>query len=285
LTRSAREALNEGAARLRAAGIPSARLDARVLLAMAMEVSTGEVFTETELEPATHERFAALIARRAAREPLAYLTGTKEFWSLAIAVGPGVLIPRPETETLIETALNEFPPEGLLRVLDIGTGSGCLLIAFLSARTNATGVGVDASDAALAWARRNVLAHGLGSRCRLEIARWEPAETGLFDVILVNPPYLTTTEFEQSQPEIRDWEPRSALVAGEDGLEAFRALGPVFRRRLATGGKAFIEVGAGQATAAGEILLRSGLDVKAAISDLSGVPRCLIAGQAGSRGR
>jgi release factor glutamine methyltransferase len=285
LTISVREALAEGAAHLHAAGVESARLDARVLLATAREVSPDDVFAGPEMRPVERERFCALVARRAAREPLAYITGHREFWSRSFAVGPGVLIPRPETETLVEAALRHFGYEASLRVLDIGVGSGCLLIAFLGERPRASGIGIDVSDAALAWARRNVHTNGVSLRCRFETACWEPAGVECFNVILVNAPYLTAAEFEESAPEIVNWEPRSALVAGADGLEAIRALAPVLSRRLAAKGKAFVEVGAGQAPAAMEILARSGLDVGEVIPDLSGVPRCLVAGRAGSGGQ
>lgn len=283
MTIAARDALAEGAALLRAAGIESARLDARVLLAAAMQVSPDEVFTGRELHQDEHERFDALLARRASREPLAYITGQKEFWSLSFAVGPGVLIPRPETETLVEAALKRFDSQQPLRVLDIGTGSGCLLMSFLCERPRAAGIGIDTSEAALAWARRNATSLGAAQRCGLELADREPAG-GAFDVVLVNPPYLTEAEFETSEPEIRLWEPRSALAAGEDGLDAIRLLGPVLARRLAETGRAFVEVGMGQVAAAAEILTRAGLDVSEVIADLSGIPRCLIAGRAGRGG-
>ena len=282
---AASDVLAEGAAQLRAAGIESARLDARVLLAAAMQISPDSPFVGGALRPGEYERFTALIARRAAREPLAYIIGHKEFWSLSFAVGPGVLVPRPETETLVEAALHRFDAEKRLRVLDIGTGSGCLLISFLRERPEATGVGVDPLESALAWARKNARALGVASRCRLELADGEPANGEQFDVILVNPPYLSAAEFEESAPEIRSWEPRPALVGGEDGYEAIRALGAVLARRLAEAGAAFVEVGMGQAAGAAEILIRSGLDVHEFIADLSGIPRCLIAGRSGNGGR
>jgi release factor glutamine methyltransferase len=285
LTISVQEALAEGAAHLHVAGVESARLDARVLLATAREVSPDEVFAGPELRPEEHGRFCALVARRAAREPLAYITGHREFWSLSFAVGPGALIPRPETETLVEAALRHFGHDAALRVLDIGVGSGCLLITFLGERPRASGIGVDVSDVALGWAGRNAHVHGVSARCRLETASREPAGAESFDVILVNPPYLTAAEFEESAPEIRNWEPRLALVAGADGLHVIRALGAVLSRRLTREGKAFLEVGIGQATAAAEILARSGVDVREVIPDLSGIPRCLVAGRAGSGGR
>jgi release factor glutamine methyltransferase len=284
LNLSVRDALADGAAQLRAAGIDSARLDARVLLAAAVQVSPDQIFVAGELKPEQHERFCAAVARRAAREPLAYITGTKEFWSLSFAVGPGVLVPRPETETLVEAALSRFGEERPLLVLDIGIGSGCLLIAFLTERANATGFGVDASDAALTWAERNARALGVSERCRLGKANWEPQGTERFEVILANPPYLTEAEFGQSEPEIRLWEPRSALAAGADGLDGIRSVASVIRRRLAPAGQAFVELGANQGPAATQILVRAGLDAIDIIPDLSGIPRCLIVGHAGRGG-
>ena len=281
---SVREVLAEGAGQLRGAGIDSARLDARVLLVKALDVAPDQVFARDRLSVEEGRRFSQFIARRAAREPLAYITGTKEFWSLDFAVGPGVLIPRPETETLVEAALAAFRSEGPLRVLDMGTGSGCLIISFLVHRPNAAGVAVDNSNAALAWAQTNALALGVTPRCRTEQADWAPTEPETFDVIFSNPPYLTAAEFDDSASEIRNWEPRSALVGGDDGLAAMRALGPVIRQHLRADGKAFIEIGKGQDTAVAEILGRSGLDVREPIPDLSGVPRCLVVGRAGSRG-
>lgn len=284
MTVSTTEALAEGAARLRAAGIETARLDARLLLALAMQVAPEALLTAEELPPDAYGRFRQLLARRAAREPLAYISGEKEFWSLSFLVDPGVLIPRPETETLVESALRCFGPETSPRVLDSGTGSGCLLISVLTERSNATGVGVDTSETALATASTNAHRLGVGARCRFEKAYWAPARAGDFDIILVNPPYLTASEFEATEPEIRLWEPRSALVAGEDGLEAIRTLGPALRGCLDRQGKVFVEIGMGQAAAAAEILSSAGLDVHEVIADLSGTPRCLVAGQAGSGG-
>jgi release factor glutamine methyltransferase len=147
------------------------------------------------------------------------------------------------------------------------------------------GVGIDSSGAALVWAERNAGALGVAPRCRFERANWTPAEAETFDVILSNPPYLTAAELERSDPEIRDWEPLAALVGGEDGLDAMRALAPVIRRHLRAAGKAFIEIGKGQEAAAAEILGSTGLDVQEGIPDLSGVPRCLVAGRAEGRGR
>ncbi|MGH6887759.1 MAG: peptide chain release factor N(5)-glutamine methyltransferase [Rhizomicrobium sp.] len=282
MTLPVRDALARAAGVLHAAGIESARLDARVLLAFALGVSPEFLVTVDEVSAGRIGEFDRLLARRANREPLAYITGTREFWSLSFTVGPGVLIPRPETETLIETALKEFPETAMpLRVLDIGTGSGCLLVALLAERAPAIGTGVDRSDAALGYARRNVSAHGLDRRVHLVRSSWCPPGDGVFDMILSNPPYLSEAEFESAPPEIRNHEPRTSLVAGPDGLAAMRALGPVLGALLAPSGLAFFEIGTGQRDAATQILQSCGLEVRRAVPDLSGVPRCLVIGRPG----
>lgn len=290
----AREVLARGTAQLQAAGIESARLDARVLLAQALGISSAESLP-AEPTPGQAEIFESLIARRAAREPLAYITGRKEFWSLEFEVGPGVLIPRPETETLIEEALRHFPARNeMLSVLDIGTGSGCLLIALLKERPGAHGVGIDISGEALAFARRNATRHDLDDRCSFELGEVQElsrdssstdpshfrASAQKFDLILANPPYLTDEEFLASQWEIREFEPRLAFAAGSDGFEAFRAFLPLVARWLSPGGMAFFEIGAGQMEAVGKIVMNSGLEVRHVRHDLCGVPRCLAIGRA-----
>jgi release factor glutamine methyltransferase len=275
---SVREALARAVAQLQAAGIESARLDARLLLSQALDIPNDGLFS-VAADADQIRIFESLVARRAAREPLAYITGSKEFWSLDFEVGPGVLVPRPETETLIEEALRQFPgAKAPLRVLDIGTGSGCLLVAYLSERPNATGLGIDSSGAALAYARRNAARHGLEGRCSFELAE---APDGLdvparqFDVILANPPYLTNEEFTTSAPEITNFEPQLAFTAGDDGLNAFRAFLPVIAKCLAPSGMAFLEIGAAQAGKVTRIAGEAGLEVRFAVTDLSGIPRCL----------
>jgi release factor glutamine methyltransferase len=288
---SVREALARGAGRLHAAGIESARLDARLLLCRAMEISSDQLFS-AEARGDQLEKFETLVARRAAHEPIAYITGLKEFWSLDFEVGPGVLIPRPETETLVEEALRIFSEaEAPLHVMDVGAGSGCLLTAFLKERRNATGLGIDNSEAALVYARRNAQRHGLGARCIFELLDASHAPQGGggtrgrgeagFDVIFANPPYLTDREFEGSAAEICDHEPRQAFAGGPDGLEAIRAFAPMFARSLVAAGAGFLEIGAGQAARVSEIIRDAGLEVRHEIYDLSGIPRCLVIGRVG----
>jgi release factor glutamine methyltransferase len=303
-----RDALARGAERLAAAGIESARLDARVLFAHATyplrpiaslgtpppqagednkartSLSSpacgggGSRATASEPEGVSREalaRFDGFLARRIAREPVAYITGTKEFWSLALAVGPGVLVPRPETETLIDEMLREFPDRAApLRVVDFGTGSGAILAAVLTEFPGARGIGLDSSPRALAWARRNLERYG--ERCELAAADWADAPNTSFDVILSNPPYLTTAEVESAAPELA-YEPRGALDGGPDGLAAYRALAPLIAARLKPDGRAFLEVGAGQGPAVAAILAACGLEILRIAPDLAGIPRCVVA--------
>ena len=273
-----REALAGAVARLADAGIDSARLDARVLLAYALGVPANVPLAAAELDRKQLAVFDAFVTCRAAREPLAYITGVKEFFSLDFEVGPGVLIPRPESEILIEEALRDFPDrDAALNVLDLGTGSGCLVITFLAHYRHARGLGVDASAEALAWAARNVARHGLSQRCTLARGDWNAH--GAFDVILANPPYLTDEEFAHAAPEISRYEPESAFVSGQDGLASYRALAPVVAGGLKPAGLVFVEIGAGQTDAVAGIFGDSGLELRRVAPDLSGISRCIIAGR------
>jgi release factor glutamine methyltransferase len=275
-----REAWVAGAEKLAAAGIDSARLDARVLLAHVMELGTGELLTARDPLPEQVARYDELLERRVAREPAAYITGEREFWSLPFAVGPGVLIPRPETETILEEAIRLFPDrEAPLKVLDLGTGSGCLLIAFLKDYSNAHGVGVDRSAEALSWARTNGEALGVADRIEWREGGW-PAGEGTYDLVLSNPPYLTLAEASELAPEIARYEPASALLAGADGLNAYRAIAPLIPRYLKPGGRAVFEIGAGQVDAVSEILIGQGLEIMAIRPDLAGVPRSIAVARA-----
>lgn len=279
------EALNAATARLAEAGIDSARLDARVLLGAVLGVSAGAVRTLShELTAEEAAAFEAAIIRRAGREPLAYITGHKEFWSLEFEVGPGALVPRPETETLIEQALKAFPiSDAPLRILDLGTGSGCLLVTALTLYPNATGTGIDLSPAALEWTRRNAARHSVAPRTRLIEGSWDAADSGPYDLILSNPPYIGTAEMGGLGPELSH-EPASALESGPEGLEAYRALAPVMARVLAPQGLALLELGAGQGEAVSAILSAHHLEITGIIPDLAGIPRALTA-RHGDRGK
>ncbi len=270
--------LREATRRLRAAGIEAARAEARLLLCRVTGWSRERLLAEPEAAVPEPEaaRFRARLAEREARTPIAYLLGEREFWSLPLVVRPGVLIPRPETETLVQAALEAFPERAAaLRLLDLGTGSGCLLVALLHEYPAAIGVGVDRSPEALAVAAVNLARHGLGARALLLCGDWGRALEGRFDLIVANPPYVARGELAGLEPEVARHEPRIALDGGPDGLEAYRALLPDVARLLAPGGVACLEIGRGQegplaALAAGHRLAASQR------TDLAGIVRCLV---------
>lgn len=259
-------ALNAAAARL--AGVSDTpRLDAEILLAHALGITRERLlFGDYETPPA----FESLIARRLAHEPVAYIIGERDFWTITLKVAPGVLIPRPDSETLIDAAVAHFGKAGPRRVLDLGTGSGALLLAALDQWPQATGIGIDASDAALAIARRNAETIAPG---RAEILKGGWDGTGeAFDLILCNPPYIA--DDETLPPDVIDWEPTSALFAGSDGLDDYRALATALPPQLATGGIACIEIGHTQRAAVTALFEKAGFIVTVR-KDLAGRDRCL----------
>jgi len=257
-----KDPVREATERLRAAKLLSARADARILWRHAE--GRDDVFQQ-------------FIARRLSHEPVAYITGHKEFWSLDFDVGPGVLIPRPETETLVEQALRELGDRTRsYRLLDLGTGSGCLLIALLKELSNATGIGVDASADALAVASTNLLRHGLVNRAALVAGGWDAAP-GQFDLIVANPPYVRSGDLQALPPDVRDNEPKEALDGGPDGLDAYRSLAFLLPRYLSSTGIALLEIGAGQHQVVG-LMEAAGLVLFRIVPDLAGIPRCLVVG-------
>jgi release factor glutamine methyltransferase len=264
--------IDQVAAVLRQAGIDGARAEARLIVAHATGLDRGRQLSDPAqaVDPAPA---LALARRRAAREPMAYLTGSREFWGLAFQVGPGVLVPRPETETLIEVVLAEFAERAApLRLLDLGTGSGCLLLTLLTLYPHAIGIGIDRSTAALAYAARNRNQHGLGDRALLVQGDWLAAIQGPFDLIVANPPYIAPDE--PRDPETRH-EPDSALIAGADGLDAYRAIARPAWTALAPGGLAAFEIGAGQGDAVRALFERAGFRAVAVMPDLAGRPRAV----------
>jgi release factor glutamine methyltransferase len=269
--------VSTGAARLAAAGIENARAEARGLLAHALGVSRDATLTAPAATAQQVASFEELIARRAGREPFAYITGHREFWSLDFAVGPGVLVPRPETETLIEQALAFYPgrPHGLA-IADLGTGSGCLLVAAMREFTASLGLGLDSSRAALRWARINGLTYNLAARAEMRLDPWDAAPDEAFDIVFCNPPYIRSADIAGLEPEVSRFEPAAALDGGADGLDAYRALGPVLARLLKPKGRAFVEIGAGQAGAMEPLFRAHGLEIGLIAPDLSGIPRCLV---------
>jgi release factor glutamine methyltransferase len=267
----------EAARRLAAANVECPRREVRLLAALAMGEPGGNVrYEQIDLSSTEALRLDSLVARREAREPYAYIAGRKEFWSLDIAVGPGVLVPRPETETLIEELLREFPDrKGALQICDLGTGSGCLLVSALSEFPCALGLGLERSAEALVWARNNIAKHGFGRRARLSLGDWADGLTGSFDAILANPPYIPRKDVMALTPEVARYEPASALDGGADGLDAYRALAPQIAQVLKPTGVAFLEIGKGQADKTKQILEADGLRVDRIVPDLAGIARCI----------
>lgn len=270
------ECVAEGARRLAAAGVENARREARLILAHSLGVESVTVAGYPERPVPDAGTFEALIARRERREPLSHLTGRREFWSLVLETGPATLDPRPDSETIIEAAL-EFIEDRTapLSVLDLGTGTGCLLLAALHELPRAGGVGVDASPAAVAVAKRNAERLGLASRARFEAGDWGRSLDRPFDLVLCNPPYIPTGDISGLAPEVAGFEPRLALDGGPDGLGAYRALMPDIARLLAATGAAVLEIGAGQRPGVEQIVASEGLSVTGVFRDLAGCERCL----------
>jgi release factor glutamine methyltransferase len=206
---------------------------------------------------------------------MAYVLGRAEFWSLGFAVGPGVLVPRPDTETLVEVATRAFPDRArALRVLDLGVGSGCLLLSLLHHFPNARGVGTDTSPRALAYARLNAERLGVDPRAELVETAWAQGVAGPFDVIVSNPPYVPSGEIDGLQPEVSRFEPRAALDGGPDGLDAYRAVLPELPRLLSPDGSAFLEIGRGQDASVVPMAMERFPSCRLH-RDLAGVTRCL----------
>jgi len=276
------EVLRNLTTRLHGAGIPSARLDARLLLAHALGVSATAVFSHPErvLTEDEQARIEALALRRAGREPVSHILGQREFWSLTFKVTADTLDPRPDTETVIDAVLAAVADrQAPLRLLDFGAGSGCILLALLSELPRSQGVGVDASPAALAVAGHNAHALGLDHRVRFVSGDWGRDIDGLFDVIVSNPPYIPDKDIDGLEAEVAGFEPRAALAGGPDGLDCYRALAPDVKRLLKAGGTAVFEVGQGQAEAVTEIMQAVGLIVQGRRCDLGGIERCVVVSQ------
>jgi len=274
------QALAAARLRLREVGIPDAGLDARVLVGQALGLSASDLIGHPEraLTDAGRQRIEALLDRRLRREPVAYITGGREFWSLPLSVTPAALIPRPDSETLIEAVLDDVGDRSApLRIVDLGTGSGCLVLALLRELANATAVAVDRSAAALHLARMNALALGLANRLRFVASDWTSALAGPFDIVVTNPPYVATAEWPGLAPEIRLFEPQAALLGGDDGLSAYRRIVPDLPRILAPQGRAYLECGHDQGDRIAELLRGHGFAAITVQADLGGRARCISA--------
>ncbi|MFM7608872.1 MAG: peptide chain release factor N(5)-glutamine methyltransferase [Alphaproteobacteria bacterium] len=265
--------------RLRRAAIEAPRLEARRLLAHVLDTSEEALLRDSRAavpaDKAAH--FAVLLARRVAHEPFAYVTGRVGFWTLELEVSPATLIPRADSESLIEAALDACPDKGAaLRVLDLGTGTGALLLAVLAELPVASGAGIDLKPEAAALAARNAARLGLAGRARFLAGDWAAALTGQFDLVLCNPPYIESAAIPGLMPEVARHEPASALDGGADGLAAYRHIIADLPRLLAPRGVAVLELGQGQQAAVEALARAAGLTPEACRADLGGVPRALV---------
>jgi release factor glutamine methyltransferase len=269
--------------KFREVGIDSGEADARLLMAYALGVDRAELIANggRALTVEQAEAIDAFAARRLRREPVARIFGHKEFWSLSLQVGPAVLVPRPETETVVEAALDAVArgarQMAQLRILDIGTGSGALLLALLSELPNAVGTATDISAAALDVAGANAERSGVAGRCTFIACDIAAGVPGPFDLIVSNPPYVVHGEIASLPPEVRDYDPALALDGGADGLDGYRAIAAQARGLLAPGGKVIVELGAGQEAAVRALFTKAGLTAAAVLNDLAGIPRALTA--------
>ncbi len=284
---SLEEALRRAQARLGEAGVETPRRDARLLLATALGLMPEALFAADglTLAPAEEQSFEALIGRRCGREPVSRILGRREFWSLELEITPATLDPRPDSETLVTAVLERIAdPEAPRRVLDLGTGSGNLLLAVLASLPGAWGLGLDRNSGALATAAHNARRLGLAGRAAFLASDWAAALAGAWDVILCNPPYVRSGEIDDLAPEVARFEPRGALDGGADGLAAYRRVVPEIARLLAPDGLAALELGFGQATEVAGLASTAGLESRECLRDLAGIRRCLLLGQRGDRG-
>ncbi len=270
------------AAQFRARNIETPELDARVLTGYALGFDHAALASAGRrvLSAEETDALAAVAQRRLAHEPVARILGSKEFWSLQLRIDAATLVPRPETETVVEAALDAVDARGPRsrprRIADLGTGSGALLLALLTECENAFGVGSDVDPAALRVARNNAQRLGL-KRAAFVACDMAAALSGPFDIIVSNPPYIASGDIDALAPEVRDFEPRLALDGGTDGLNFYRAIAAVAPPRLAPGGTLVVELGSGLAQSVGALITAAGLVVSSVRPDLMGVPRALVA--------
>jgi release factor glutamine methyltransferase len=276
--------LARAAGSLSDAGIEAAGREARLLLqhAAAIPVATQIAFGERLVEPACVTAFDLALARRLNREPLSHILGHREFWSLQFQVTADTLDPRADSETLVEAVLAELQRQDVdfrhkpWSLIDFGTGTGCLLLALLSELPAARGMGIDLNPGAVAVAAANAERLGLAARAEFRQGDWDKGITAMFDVVMSNPPYIISDEITDLQPEVAKFEPILALEGGAEGLAAYRALGPVIKRRLLPGGFAALEIGAGQGPDVSALMQQAGLRQIGSALDLHAHERVLM---------
>jgi release factor glutamine methyltransferase len=272
--------LGEVAATLSRAGLAEPRRAARGLVASTLELTPAELLSHSDqvLDQQHTGRVRLALGRMAKREPLSRILGRREFWGLEFALSADTLDPRPDTETVVEAVLRRvFDRDAPLRFLDLGTGTGCILLALLSEFPAAIGFGVDIAPGAAMTALRNAAALGLGERAHFLVGDWGTAISGRFDVIVSNPPYIASAALADLPPEVALYDPCLALDGGADGLGAYRSLVADLARWLEPGGIVAIEVGCSQAPAVTAMLQATGLAIEARERDLAGIARCVVA--------
>lgn len=271
------------AGELHAAGIESAQLDARLLIGHALGLDHAGLVANAErtLSEADNERIAKLVARRLAHEPVARILGEKEFWGMPFALSAATLVPRPETETVVEAALAALTQDDArgkpLHLADLGTGTGAILLALLKELPDASGVGADINPDALVTARENARRLGLQDRCAFVQSDFGAALSGRFDLVVSNPPYIATGEIETLPADVRDFDPILALDGGTDGLACYRRIAREAGTLLNPGALLVLEIGAGQAGAVAGLMRAGGLRPEGPPRpDLAGIPRALV---------
>ncbi len=275
----AKEALRWAVLRLQQERIESASLDARILLEHVLGVSREQLLFSLDLPitPAQYARLEMLVEKRTQRQPIAQLVGKREFWGMNFVVSEYTLDPRPDSETLIEYVLERIKNRAeVFRVLDLGTGTGCLLLSLLSELPSAKGVGVDYCDNALLVAKENAMALGFAARCEFTRGDWCEKLEGEFDVILANPPYIPTDVIPTLDPEVSEFEPMLALDGGEDGFSCYRKIMKALPSIMAKNGLAAFEFGMGQQRGLEALAVENELEIVGVKHDLSGIARCII---------
>lgn len=278
MSRTLNALLTAAVERLAAAGVDNPQLDARLLLCHALKIDRVQLLTMNERILSGAERGAcdALIARREKREPVGRILGQREFWGLSFALNEATLEPRPDSECLVESVLRRMP-DGAARFLDLGTGTGCLLLSLLYECPQATGLGVDVAARAVEQAAANAAALGMGERAAFSCGSWLDGVAGVFDVIVSNPPYIPADEIAALMPEVRAFAPLRALDGGADGLDPYHILIPCLPRVLSKGGLVAFEVGAGQAQDVAALFAAHAYRSVETHADLGGVARVVTA--------
>ena len=266
-------------ARLAAAGVEGPVIDARLLVEAAADATRVDIVTDPKrlLTPAQETRLDDYLSRRERREPVSHILGRKGFWKIMLNVTADVLTPRPDTETVVEYSLRDFPEHAAWSILDLGVGSGAILLALLAERPAAKGLGIDISEEALAVARDNAAALGLAGRVALLRSDWSAIlDEGTFDLVVSNPPYIANHVIDTLEPEVRDHEPRLALEGGADGLDHYRTLAPEILRVLKPGARFAVEIGYDQKEPVETLFRNAGAEGVQTIRDLSDRDRVVV---------